>query len=596
MNKLQITAIVVTIAIITPIGLGFLMAVEEVDRTGWESTSSANLSELMLNSETEYYTVSNVPLNNAEIIVNDSDLKSPVFNSAGSVITSLPEYTTTNTSVIAPSSSLTIDAVTDILPSSDRAAIVIESNGLATVRVGTFDGTPSGTISIYAYGGEVYIDFNNDSVPDRVVADGSLADTTVTVFATYPYSVQATLYDFTSLPISGDYSFRSSSYSIVRIVADGTTTTFRASSFAKTSDIVTVGFPSLSFSNVTSIEVATPGTTFAGSRVVSTQVAGSYGNPAYGWTMPGIDLLTKDWINGQLNRAVEFYLSFEDGESIAVMPWMGNAADQDYIAIAYSDNMTTISVISPDAPDPINLGNYPYVRLIVRSDGFDVAGIPEWPPMGGTATIINSWSYDLPSVGDFARVRFLEFGDVNFRVDSATIVAGTFPIAKDYSLDLGQYWPGASWALTFPNIGVYGDSITFGGNLYTVENGRISMSNGRDISLLDATLSGTYTDGIWTYSINNVEQATSADLLPVVFSGVWSVSVTGYKMEQITETTVEWIPGEFALDSSGFVLAALIGVGLAFFGLALYGRRSGSKTLWLLVICGAVAFIFISMI
>lgn len=587
MNKLQLTAIVVTVAIIMPIGLGYLMAVEEVERTGWGSTSSANLSDLMLNSETEYYTVSNVPLNNAEIFVDGTDLMSPEYVSVGSNATSLPEYTSTSSAVPGEVDTETRANIYNIDVGADIGAIEISSSGDYDLIVGNFQMEYTGTITIVSYDGSIRI--NN-----QIVASGTLSDNTITITVDLGSTATIRYYHFVDLPSTGDYSFSSSAVSsIFRIVSASGTQYIRSQDLSKTANTVVLGIPKVVIEDVTSIEVVTAGETSYGSTTVVSIDRDSYGNPAYGWTMPGAALLPKDWANGQYNRSVEFMVSMNDGDLVIIQPWN---SDAEVLLIAYTDGETRIRVgVDTSVPAEI-LGNYPNLRVVVRSDGIDVFGIPEWPPMFTPATDINSFSYDHEDVGDFPRVRFIVTGETRFRVDSATIVAGTFPVADDFSLDLGEYWPGDSWAIRMPNIGIYGDSLTFGGNVYDVENGRITLMNGTDLSLLDVTLSGTFTEGIWTYSINNVEQSTSTELLPVIFGGVWSATVTGYKMEQITETALEWIPGEFVLDDSGFILAALAGVALAFVGLALYGRRSGGKVFWLLVICGAVAFIFISMI
>lgn len=589
MNKLQITAIVVTIAIIMPIGLGYLMAVEEVERTGWESTSTANLSDLMLNSDTEYYTVSNLPQNNAEIFVGGTNLKAPVYVSLGSTATSLPEYTVSSSNVTASRSTEYVTGTRSFTPSEDVGAIVCESDGQVRITIGDIDGVYAGDVSITSYGGTVYVN-------GRSAASGNLSDVMITLVVNPGYTAPVTSYSFVDLPSSGDYTFSSSAYSVARIVADGEAYYVRTQTLSKVVDTVSAGIPAKEYFNVSSIEVVTIGQNSYGAVSVSSVVAGSYGDPAYGWTLPGIDLLSnQDWSNGQENRAVEFYISMADGESFTVSPVVDG--DSNSLFVRYEDGQTLINAESPGDPVVTNLGNYPKLHMIVKSDGIEIYGIPEWPPMYSPANDINGYTFDYADMGNFSRVRFVEVGAIEYRVDSATIVAGTFPVAEDFSLDLGQYWPGDSWAIRMPNIGIYGDSITFGGNTYDVEYGRITLVNSdSDIALLDATLSGTYSDGLWTYSINNVEQSTSADLLPIEFNGIWSAAVTGYKMEQVTETILEWIPGEFVLDGSGFVLAALAGIALAFVGLALYGRRSGAKVTWLLVICGAVAFIFISMI
>ncbi len=593
MNKLQLAAVVITIAIIAPIGAGYLLAMEEVERTGWESTDSANLSDLILNSETAYYNVVNLPYNNAELqVASSGGLVAPDYGLVSATPSSLPIYTTVDSQV--QQYRLTMDIgtplareplfpvswtyevgaiaafswVSSMRIESDLASFNVNPQDVRIIRDGTqwFGYNPgTGYVPLCGIDGQIYL-VSDRSEPVRIVYCG--------------YS--------DSLP-SNNYSFNSISDSSVRIVSDGTTYYDTADSFVRTGDLVQVG--TTTYSNVTAVSVATPTTEgVAGSVSVISQVAGRFADPSVGWQTPG----TSDvyWLNGQLNREVVVYLSLTSGDSVTMYPAGNENGAPVTISRAATMTSTTFGGVTT------SLGNYSAVVVVVTSSGYTIGGIPAWPPMFTSPTMINTIDYEFTRVGDFAKI-FLSASDVEFRVDSATIVAGTFPVTRDYSLDVSEYWPNSSWSVDFKNVGIYGEALQFAGMTYEIADGKIEISGeGRDrtVSLLDAIFTATYNGGEWTYSINNVEQSVSATDYPLVFVGEWSAGLEGFKIEQITETVTEWMPGEFVLDSTGFVLVSLAAVAACFVGLALYGRRSGGKVLWLLIICGAISVVILAMV
>lgn len=590
MNKSGIAALVVMAAIITPIILGYALSMDEEERTGWESTDSANLSDLLLNSETAYYSVSAVPLNNAELISGGA-LVAPDYVSVGPNASSLPEYTTTSESINNSEESMTWAGGYTILTSSNPfGAIQITPTTSNPYRVGANDVTFTGPISIVNLGGLWY--YVEDTATSAHYTNIALDSSGNIPTNAGGYDVVYSLYRYVTMP-AVDWSFEARNTASVRIVYDTTEEAIvLANTMTRVGNVVSGRGPAgtgFSFDNVDSVEVAAPSGSVAGTLSLVEVVSGSYADPSQGWRVPNVAGF-EYWINGQLNKEIRMFISLEEaGEYVTLYPWVD--ANNYAPALTISRTATT-TFISPSE----DLGDYTKLQINIRSDGYDVIGISDWPPMYAQASPINTYSVTFDSIGDFSRIALSGPGTVEYRVDYATIVAGTFPIAEDYSLDMGKYWPGSSWSIDFTTIGIYGDSIGFAGRTYDVENGQIVVSMGDSevaMSLRDVIFSATYNGTEWSYAINNQEQATASGNLPIEFNGVWSLTIQGYKMEQVTESVMVWVPGEFSLDPSGFVIAGLIGVLAAFVGLALYSRRSGGKVAWLAIVCGCVSIILL---
>lgn len=585
-------AIAITIIVALPIGVGYIMAFDETEVTGWRSTETTNLSDLILNSETDYYSVSTAPGNNSELIYNDllggeSSIVSPDYERVGSTVTSLPTYTQTTSTITKPSANVQtftgstspfIISVADNQVPADvsvygivRIATEQRAQYTSDVTLWLFSGnmdflaTDSGLVHSMGFPLNQYVSFGTDRVPNT-------------------YTVSSV--PWKTIGISGDWS-AAMSYGALKLVGDDTTyvTISSTTEIFRLGSVVIVGGDI--YTGVTAVQFASFQDLIVSQTVLDSD---SYANPSYGWRVPDLTsgAYNADWTNGQQNSDITMYLN------VPVDTFATYTIGENVLELT---RQTSGSVILEMGDTSVNLGNYQYLQIDFGLSSVTVSGISAWPTMYATVNKINSKTleYGNPLSDPFSLITIDDGSEILYRVDSATIVAGQYPSTKDYTLNLGEYWPDTSYALDLLNIGVYGSSITFGGNSYVVDNGAI-MVGGRSVSLLTATFSGTLSQGVWTYSINNVEQSTSETALPVIFGGEWSLTLMGYKMEEYRQTISEWQPGEFALDPNDFVIVGLFGCLAVFVGLGLWGARSGGKAVWLMIICGSAALILISLI
>lgn len=185
--------------------------------------------------------------------------------------------------------------------------------------------------------------------------------------------------------------------------------------------------------------------------------------------------------------------------------------------------------------------------------------------------------------------------DVTIRVESATILSGSFPDTEDYTLDMGNLFPGKSYSLKLNSIGIYGESLTIAGETFTVTNGRISV-DGSNVSLKGATISSKLNGSEYDVYVNAIKVGTSEDPAIITFNGEWSLTLTADILRTVENTNTQWAPGEFAFDKTDFAACGLLVAGGLLVGLGMYGQRSGIKFGLLLLICGGAALIYLTFV
>lgn len=599
MRFIQLAAIAITIIVAFPIGIGYMMAFDETEVSGWESTDTANLSDLILNHETEYYATSTAPGNNSELIYNDllggeSTIVAPDYVTVGSTVTSLPTYTQQNTTITKPT------ATTNSYTGTTSPFIISVASGRVPA-----DPAQYGVVTVTS---TQYAEYSNSNTiwgfydmafyadGDALVAtNGSLSfalDSSVQ-FATdrVPNTYTVTSIPWQQISIDGDWSTAIGSGSLKIVAAstsyvkiDSATEIIRLGSVLFVGGTVYNGVSAVYFSGTQDL-------------IVSQTVldAGSYAQPSDGWRVPELSAAyTADWVNGQRNSSVTMYAAIP-ADTFATFTIGDNV-------VTVSRSATGVVTFSPgNDADTYTLGNYSNIQVVFGMDSVTISGITVWPTMYVEPVRINTLTADYPAPlqDPFLLINIADESNMVYRVDSATIVAGTFPSTYDYTLDMVTYWPGSSYALDFSNVGIFGDSITFGGRSYDITNGMITYdtANGSATKrLIDVTFSATYDNGVWTYSINNYPQVPeTAEARSVFFGGEWSATLMGYKMESYTETVTEWVPGEFGIDSDSFIVVGLFGCLATFVGLGFYGAKTGHKVLSLMIICGICAVVLILM-
>ena len=181
------------------------------------------------------------------------------------------------------------------------------------------------------------------------------------------------------------------------------------------------------------------------------------------------------------------------------------------------------------------------------------------------------------------------------RIDAARVGAYDYRVMEDAVYDPAVF---RANPITTLNNGLrFGPSLEFGGNTYTVTKGNITIGT-HDFSLEGMTFESVQVGGQYENRINGNTVSTTATPSTITFNGKWLTDVTTESQAMTTVSETKWEPGKFAWNGidTDFKLAGLMASLGAFIGLAIYGRRSGTRVMPLLVVCGGAALMFLVMI
>ena len=328
--------------------------------------------------------------------------------------------------------------------------------------------------------------------------------------------------------------------------------------------------------------------------LVSYSDEGAYANLNAGWTFP-LSSTSYTWTNNQVNETVTMLVDLPTNSGIGIGTALSIGRDNDGLVTIYERKIQPPHLLVQSE----DLGYYQYILVTMSPQGLTVSGLTAWPSIGA--------SYQKFNTVDFVPMMFtmsetfdsMSFSvtttDVTLRVESATILSGSFPDTEDYTLDIGNLFPGKSYSLKLNSIGIYGDSLTIAGETFTVTNGRISV-DGSNVSLKGATISSKLNGAEYDVYVNAIKVGTSADPASITFDGEWSLTITADILRTAENTSTQWAAGEFAFDKTDFAACGLLVAGALLVGLGMYGQRSGIKFGVLLLICGGAALAYLSFV
>lgn len=252
---------------------------------------------------------------------------------------------------------------------------------------------------------------------------------------------------------------------------------------------------------------------------------------------------------------------------------------------------------------PIYSSDNSVYQLTETDTYYQVDYIGKWPTKIGVApAYITYGPYDKRLPGEFNKVHLKQdFNNPGWtpttRIDMALVRSMEHLVIIDKEYDPATYRPDNP-ITTLSNISQYGDSIIFGGHTFTVSNGKITIE-GKSVSLEGREFNSIKEGNVWYNRIGSTIISESATPSTIIFNGTWDISnISTQNQTEKTITETKWVPGQFAWDGvdTDFKIAGIMASLGAFIALAIYGRRSGTKVLPLLLVCGGAAFMFLLMI
>lgn len=331
-------------------------------------------------------------------------------------------------------------------------------------------------------------------------------------------------------------------------------------------------------------------------------IPGLYGHPAYGWkiysNVPDSEYMY--WFNSFINQSISLMIDLGaagTAHTITVGPLTiaQDAAGTVTYGIGNTDN--TLGKYRY-----LNLiYDFDHFTDDYNNVTWTINGISKWPAMGATPNVLIA---DNLKTHESSPRTTLEFGEPGtkitaFRVDSTQIRDSSVNVIQNGSYDAKDKFPASTgYTIQIDSALVYGSSIAFAGHTYTITDGQITV-NGIKYDVVGSKFTSIYDADTsrWNNLINGSSIGSSASNGTITFNGISSMEVSqltaGYHVD--TKST-QWVPGHFAFNVSDYALIGLITSIAAFVILGMAGIRSGGKVLWLAAICGGAAIIFITLI
>ena len=530
-----IAAVALTLVIITPIGMGFLLSMSDETTTTLERGEGVNVTDLLINSEANYVTTYTGVSNNSYLTGGGY----PTYVKTGSTVTAYPVISSTTTSYSFSSGGIIlVDVNGDVLGYPTEAAEKQTGTGTTAyvglkMQIKSADYSGSDLQEVYAW--EWY---GTDLLKVYTGTSDDLTEHTFTqVTLAYVYR------DVTTPTVNiTKYSYSDSTYGDVSY---GWTMP-SGSSWTNTHANETVSF----LVDVSGL-----------SRDGSTGYLGFVLTDADGGWIHDL-CIYKDGNSGMIS-VYELYASGHGVIELGVF-------DELRVTIDSTTNTFTVDGIT-------SWPTFGYTPTVINSVSVTTdEAVDEFSDV-----LIYYQKYTSKPV---------------FRVDSTIIKGGTYPAIVDKIYDPTSSFPGYDVDFVIKGADVYGDAITVGDTSYAVTDGRIALDDGTVVRLKDASFRFQESDGVHTVSVNGTEICASEDAVSIGFSGLWSMTAYSYKLEEKSSTSLTWHAGEFGLDRTGIAAVGLLVCGGLLVGLGMTGARSGAKIGALLLICGGAALVYIMII
>ncbi len=240
-------------------------------------------------------------------------------------------------------------------------------------------------------------------------------------------------------------------------------------------------------------------------------------------------------------------------------------------------------------------------QLLVNADGTrELSYVGAWPSTMGLAPSMLTYSFSSfyfdTTVPPEHISQFPIRGQTPLmRIDAARVGAYDYRVMENAVYDPAAFR--ANPITTISNGLRFGQSLEFGGNTYTVTKGNITIGT-HEFSLEGMEFESVQVGGQYENRIDGNTVSTTAAPSTITFNGKWLADVTTESQSMATVSETKWEPGKFAWNGidTDFKIAGLMASLGAFVALAIYGRRSGTKVLPLLLVCGGAAFMFLLMI
>lgn len=297
--------------------------------------------------------------------------------------------------------------------------------------------------------------------------------------------------------------------------------------------------------------------------------------------------------SGSTIHPSQYWLEFEKKTTNGVVSWVARTCHREY-----NGPITTIDTIDLYY-DPSNTNTY---QVLMGYYGGEIRYVGNWPTSIGPSNVYLTYPFTLRSGSFDDDPRFIGnlmiYGKTPvMRIDGALARAFVSNIIENATYSPGSFKENPSTTIT--DLKVVGSSLTFGGHTYAATKDGYITLNGHKVPINKLSFNsipgenGTYDNRIGDDIISNTPEPAT-----LTFNGRWGANVKTVAQAETTYTETKWIAGDFAFNGidSQFLMVGLITCVGAFIALGIYGRRSGTKVLPLMLVCAGAGILFLLMI
>lgn len=318
------------------------------------------------------------------------------------------------------------------------------------------------------------------------------------------------------------------------------------------------------------------------------------------------------WTNGYDNGTVRFILS--DGNPSAGTAWNGR--------IYYNGNSTEYTEISIDATGKWYLNGH-QLEADTGQHLLEISFVDHTISLSGLVyssdyssnpypRIIDTYTYDIPDdsvIYAMDTIQTMEFTVSDYTMYnrmvvytySADVATGKQPYIKDQTVTPANYYNGVSVSYQIADIAFYGPSVALPGiGTQTVTNGKITFTgtDGEEYTegLRNSVILAMYDADTGNYDVllNGIKiaESISASDLKIIFNGTWYFTSSIYQVVPYTYEGYDWDFSQLNVSHNEYCIIGMLVSVLAFIGCAMYGKKSGGKVIWCLMISGLAFIIY----
>ncbi len=268
-----------------------------------------------------------------------------------------------------------------------------------------------------------------------------------------------------------------------------------------------------------------------------------------------------------------------------------------------NNNTYQMFVQYSDQANPSDDPNYPDpYKKFDRHVEFRYIG--SWPSLIGAADYYLKYEFDYSEImlPDDNNLHYFKLRNATERTPTIRMDAAVFQAFRYKVIENQQYLPydfRTNPSTTISDVRIFGGSIDFGGNTYTVDkSGNITLGTHK-VSVNKMTLSSSPNPlGGYDNKINGTTVSNTPTPSAINFNGKWSANVTTISMVQNSYNHTEWTPGQFAWDGidQNFLMIGLLAALGSFIALGIAFRKAKSALFALAIACGGAAVLFFIMI